>query len=127
MPPPPAAAAAAACAPPLPAEAAAARQWRQIERESLRELCELLELHRRCGRRRCRRARDCRGEAAACLRAGLAHAPAALAEFVGQFRQARADGLGLEDAFEELADFHDVCFAWTAGLAAGSRRKSAPV
>jgi hypothetical protein len=128
----PAAPAAAPLPPPSPGEAAAARARRTIERARTRELCEWFELHRLCARQRCRRAAGCRGEPVACLRMGLAQAPAALVEFARRLRAAQEDSLGVEAAFEELADYHEVLFAWTAGLAAaaprqhGARRRPTP-
>ena len=139
----PATAAAPASAPILPPTSAPASASRQppaapaaapglppIERARARELCQWFELDRLCIRQRCRRAGACRGEPVACLRAGLAQAPAALAEFARRLLQAQADGLDAETAFEQLADYHDVFFAWTAGLAAcrpdGGHRRTKP-
>lgn len=120
----PTAPAAAPAAPPSPGETAAARMRRSIERARSRQLCEWFELDRLCARPRCRRAGGCRGEPSACLRTGLAQAPAAVAELARRIQEAQQQGLDMEAAFEELADCHDVFFAWTAGLAAAASRSA---
>jgi hypothetical protein len=96
----------------------AATELHLVQRQGFREACKWFELWRICRKARCRKAGRCRGEAAACLRAGLALAPDSAREFVRRMMQARDLGLSFDEAFEGAAHCHDGYFAWLDGLRA---------
>jgi hypothetical protein len=91
------------------------------ERWRSREISDCLELFRSCRKVHCQRAGRCRGEPVACVRAGLEQAPDSIRELARSLMSAQAEGLSVEDAFEDAVDYHENYFCWVGGLQAARR------
>ena len=55
--------------------------------------------------------------------AGVRNSPDSVRQFVIGMMRAQDEGLPFEEAFEDVADYHDAYFAWLAGLQAARRKR----
>jgi hypothetical protein len=91
------------------------------QRALFRHACDWLELHHLCSNTDCNRAKRCRGEAVACLRAAIPHVPESARQFVRSMIEGQELGLSFEEAFEDAEELADGWEAWIAGLQAASK------
>jgi hypothetical protein len=101
-----------------------ASEERRALTQRARFRCNMLGLYDCCGNGRCRKARSCRGDPRRCLREQSPRVPETVLRLVDGVIEALDEGLDINEAAEEVAEFEDAFSAWREGLrwAAGVRR-----
>jgi hypothetical protein len=70
---------------------------------------------------RCRKAKSCRGDPRRCLREQLPRVPDTALRLVDGLIEALDEGLDIDAAAEEVAEFEDAFIAWREGLRFAAR------
>lgn len=109
---------------PQPAMPVLSHEQSVAQRAVFRHACDWFELHHLCANANCRKARGCRGEPMACLRAAIPQVPESARQFVRGMIEGQEVGLDFEEAFEDAEEFQDGWAAWIAGLQAAGKAKA---
>jgi hypothetical protein len=83
--------------------------------------CNMLGLYDFCRNARCGKAKSCRGDPRRCLREQSPLVPETALRLVDGLIEALDEGLDINEASEEVAEFEDAFSAWREGLRFAAR------
>jgi hypothetical protein len=83
--------------------------------------CNMLGLYDCCGNAHCSKAKSCRGDPRRCLREQSPRVPDTALRLVDGLIEALDEGLDINEAAEEVAEFEDAFSAWREGLRYAAR------